>query len=628
MKKLLLILILALAPSLVWGQCSGVFPANTVCGNSTASSATPSARPYSAFAQTLAVNQIFVGNASNVAAAVPMSQDCTIVSSGIITCTKTNNVPFGAMATLTATASGDLSGTWPNITVTAIQGLAWQATTYTTGQVPTWNATNSRFEPGSGGSGAAINVQDSGAVGDCTTDDTVAFQSAINTAYTGAKNVYIPKPTGACYLVSAINMTNKPGMTIFGDGDTSVVQINGSSTTNKNWWDITGSNNTTFRNFKVTGTSGVVPKILIFAAAASGGNNILNGIHFDHLNIDAYSSEGHFYGYGIAYVNSSTYVGGAGGMTCLNSLWYQRKNGGSVSTANPSLYTAVAIFDGINSRSLASDYATVTTANPGTQSINLTNCNFISYPSGVGAGTKDANVPLVMVTVGQFVMTNGSVQCLSFTCNAIWSNTEGVRFDSVVFKNSDGGGGATATSDYYHIFGGGINGFVMFDNVFYSDLPNRGGSAAYIGVDVTSTQLGSIKVRNPDIGANTYSNKFISTIGGCGGHTAANFQIYQGFFELWDSNNAIQICDSIDRNTVWLNRGSLVQASAGAVDYSAILNNGAAVAFATLPTCSAGLQGITRIVGDSNTATFNATIAGGGGNVVIALCNASNWVVH
>lgn len=45
MKKLLLTLALLLAPSLAWGQCSGVFNNNTVCGNATGSSNTPRMTP-------------------------------------------------------------------------------------------------------------------------------------------------------------------------------------------------------------------------------------------------------------------------------------------------------------------------------------------------------------------------------------------------------------------------------------------------------------------------------------------------------------------------------------------------------------------------------------------------------
>ena len=45
-------------------------------------------------------------------------------------------------------------------------------------------------------------------------------------------------------------------------------------------------------------------------------------------------------------------------------------------------------------------------------------------------------------------------------------------------------------------------------------------------------------------------------------------------------------------------------------------------------TCNSGAEGTMYAVTDSNTATFNATIASSGANRVIGYCNASNWVVH
>jgi hypothetical protein len=50
--------------------------------------------------------------------------------------------------------------------------------------------------------------------------------------------------------------------------------------------------------------------------------------------------------------------------------------------------------------------------------------------------------------------------------------------------------------------------------------------------------------------------------------------------------------------------------------------------FATLPTCNAGAAGQLFYVTDSNSATFNANMAGGGANKVMAMCNGTNWTVH
>jgi len=49
---------------------------------------------------------IFVGNGSNVATDVALSQDCTMADTGAITCTKTNNVAFGTAATVNTGTSG------------------------------------------------------------------------------------------------------------------------------------------------------------------------------------------------------------------------------------------------------------------------------------------------------------------------------------------------------------------------------------------------------------------------------------------------------------------------------------------------------------------------------------------
>lgn len=55
---------------------------------------------------------------------------------------------------------------------------------------------------------------------------------------------------------------------------------------------------------------------------------------------------------------------------------------------------------------------------------------------------------------------------------------------------------------------------------------------------------------------------------------------------------------------------------------------GSPVAFASLPACSAALEGAARPVNDSTTATYNATITGSGTNHILAYCNGTNWTAH
>lgn len=52
------------------------------------------------------------------------------------------------------------------------------------------------------------------------------------------------------------------------------------------------------------------------------------------------------------------------------------------------------------------------------------------------------------------------------------------------------------------------------------------------------------------------------------------------------------------------------------------------LAAASLPTCGAGAKGQIYAVNDATSATFNATVAGGGVNNVMAFCNGTNWTVH
>jgi len=150
-----------------------------------------------------------IGDASNKAADTALGGDCTYTSSYGIVCTKTNNVPFGPFATGTDSANltnlgadlsasgglhvgaftGDVSKSAGSLatTVTAVQGKAYQNTTYSNGQVPTWNSANNRFQPGSGGGGGVFPVSNYGSVCDyrAASDGAMASGSSTLTTSTG-----------------------------------------------------------------------------------------------------------------------------------------------------------------------------------------------------------------------------------------------------------------------------------------------------------------------------------------------------------------------------------------------------------------------------------------------------------
>lgn len=52
------------------------------------------------------------------------------------------------------------------------------------------------------------------------------------------------------------------------------------------------------------------------------------------------------------------------------------------------------------------------------------------------------------------------------------------------------------------------------------------------------------------------------------------------------------------------------------------------ISVSALPTCNAGAEGTIVPVTDANSATFNAAVAGGGANRVLAYCNGTGWTVH
>jgi hypothetical protein len=93
---------------------SAAFPQNTTCptrpaGDSTNACASTAFVAQNALPLALTQNFIIVGSAGGIAVGVPLSGDCTIVSAGAITCTKTNGVAFAPSATTDTTNASNIS---------------------------------------------------------------------------------------------------------------------------------------------------------------------------------------------------------------------------------------------------------------------------------------------------------------------------------------------------------------------------------------------------------------------------------------------------------------------------------------------------------------------------------------
>lgn len=403
-----------------------------------------------------------------------------------------------------------------------------------------------------------------GAKDDCSTNDTTAFQNAINAAGAagGAGIVYIPPVTssGGCYLVGAINATNLSHLTVRGNGDQSLVEVHGSSSTNHNWWDLSGSNDAVFENFKVQYDGSTVPSVIFFAAAVQGVD-VMHGTIFRHVSIDAHASQAIFYGYALTANTAGTTTQGSSGFACYDSEWIQRNSGSSA--GNPSLRDTVMAFDGVNSRSLGSDYVTVSTAHAGTFLITLNNCTAIDAPSGFGSGIEDNNAAITMVNTGQFNMRGGAALCLCEYDVVMWSNSEDIRFDTAQVAASDG----TVTILAFFDIGGGSNALISLQNVLFS-VPANGG--AFINFDAPSGGLGGVTGLNlfgPDIGGNSFNDNLILDLGGCTGFTPSNVWIANSYIQAWTGANNIASCGSIDSHTLIQNPGTIALPG-GATDFS------------------------------------------------------------
>jgi hypothetical protein len=112
-----------------------------------------------------------------------------------------------------------------------------------------------------------VNVVWFGAVGDGTTDDTVAIQAAINC---GATSVYIPSKT---FLVSNLLMPNVFNFVLFGDGPSSILKQKSGASNAMIYW-ATASivyNEQTVHNLGIIGTSGSQHSIDL---SGSGGTTV------------------------------------------------------------------------------------------------------------------------------------------------------------------------------------------------------------------------------------------------------------------------------------------------------------------------------------------------------------------
>lgn len=119
-----------------------------------------------------------------------------------------------------------------------------------------------------------------------------------------------------------------------------------------------------------------------------------------------------------------------------------------------------------------------------------------------------------------------------------------------------------------------------------------------------------------------------------GFETWANHEQYYGINidnEIANATLGIKTNSGADGNNFW---GGSVAATTNLSDggklnqFNGVAGISNANVFASLPTCTAALAGTSKPITNSTSATFGATITGGGANFVTALCDGTNWTVH
>ncbi len=153
--------------------------------------------------------QLFIGQgATSDPSFQAMSQDCTITNAGVITCTKTNNVAFGTLATLNAAPAGTLTGSTlaSNVTASSLTSVGtitsgvWNgtgigigyggtnATAQTTNGVNYYNGTSITSGTGFVYTGGQVGIGTSTPTAALTLLGTEAIQFGTNYSTTGTQN--------------------------------------------------------------------------------------------------------------------------------------------------------------------------------------------------------------------------------------------------------------------------------------------------------------------------------------------------------------------------------------------------------------------------------------------------------
>lgn len=468
-----------------------------------------------------------------------------------------------------------------------------------------------------------VNVQWVGAKGDCTIDDTTAFQAAENLAYgsSGVGAVLVPS-TSSCYRVSKINATNHSGVTWYGAGDQSDIKITGKDSAN-NWWDMSGSSRRVFHDIKFIDDGVTIPDNLFVWActgASCGTSGLLNGYEMERVNISAKANVSFLYAYGYGCVVGNA-CPGYGSLHLSSGTWQTANNVGASTDYLAGTQASIVHLTATNDRSVSSAYVSVVPGVATAWRALVENMQLIDFSNGASLAN---NSTMVLWNVTQFTSISGSYQCVCYADVGQYSNTENMMYMQPNFEQPNGAGGVTKAWLY---MGQGSNTYTTILNGFSSDAAV---AAVVLGPAIAGGTLGGTWGLNI-IGNNLNIEAGHHLVGidpsGCAGWTAASNWIATSTIELQPAGVGIQTCGSVDSSTIVRGDTITVTVPGGATDNSFHIPGG--VSFGN-PTASVGLtavNGVAATVMRSDSApplstaivptwtgkhTFSGTISNGG----------------
>jgi hypothetical protein len=109
-----------------------------------------------------------------------------------------------------------------------------------------------------------------GAVGDGVTDDAAAFTAAIAS---GSKRIYIPAGT---YIINSTLALAVSGLTIYGDGEATILDFGNLTGTGVECIDFTQGNRNIFRDLVIEGTQGTTDAVVFGNTSAASANSFYN----------------------------------------------------------------------------------------------------------------------------------------------------------------------------------------------------------------------------------------------------------------------------------------------------------------------------------------------------------------